>query len=156
MVRAERRKLVWGTTDQSVNIPAGQISNTNLLAALSVAGSSLLGVTVMRTHCRIMQLAAVAGTTTRVGFIIGRTSDVGINIAGQQDPSNPELDWMLLDRRTQDTNGAATNATQNWVYDLKSKRKMQELNQAYILAITNTTAAAVTYQLWARVLVALP
>jgi hypothetical protein len=33
---------------------------------------------------------------------------------------------------------------------------MQELNQAYILALSNSTAASQTYQIFARVLIALP
>ena len=154
--RSQRRKLVWATLDQSVTIPAGQISNVNLLAALSVAGSSLLGVTVGRTHIRIQATTATAGDLVRIGLVIGRATDVGINIPGQQDPANPELDWMLLDRRAvqgQETNVAGKPC---YSYDLRSKRKMQELNQAYVLALQDSGAASSTWQLWARTLVMLP
>ena len=159
-VRRPRRTLVWATTDQSVNIPAGQISNVNLLALLSVAGSSLLGCTVMRTHVRLMgsSLSGFASTDLlRVGIIVGRTSDVGINVAGQQDPSNPELDWRYLDRWTPSSSGAAVDTTQNWpMIDLRSRAKVGELNQAYILATSHSAAAARIVQIWARTLLALP
>jgi hypothetical protein len=157
---ARRRTLVWATTDQNVNIPAGQISNVNLLALLSVAGSSLLGATVMRTHVRIMQSSIGGQASTdlyRVGIIVGRTSDVGINVAGQQDPSNPELDWRYLDRWTPTSSGAAVDTTQNLpLIDLRSKAKVGELNQAYILALAHSAAAARLFQIWARTLIALP
>jgi hypothetical protein len=153
----QRRKLVWATTDQSLTVPTGQISNVNLLAALSVAGSSLLGITIMRTHLRVqIQTGGAATQLQRVGLIVGRVSDVGTNIAGQQDPSNPELDWMLLDRRQ--VLGQETNVSTQpcYTYDVRAKRKMQELNQAYILALSNNGVAGITFALWARVLIALP
>ena len=154
---AARRKLVWATLDQNVVIPTGTTSDINLLAALAVAGSSLLGVTIMRTHLRISQVATPNATTLyRQGLIVGRLTDVGIGVAGQVDPSNPELDWMYLDRRVADSSGAAANVTQNWFYDVRSKRKMDELNMAYILSQSHTSAGSVTLQLWARTLVALP
>ncbi|ALE29541.1 hypothetical protein A0R81_gp1 [Lake Sarah-associated circular molecule 4] len=159
LVRSQRRKLVWATTDQSVNIPAGQISNTNLAATLSVAGASLLGTTIMRTHLRI-EMTSIAGQATtdqyRIGLIVGRTSDVGINVAGQQDPSNPELDWVHLDRVIPTASGATVDSTQHWVLDNRSKRKMQELNQAYLLCLQQNAAAARTFNIFARVLFALP
>ena len=152
-----RRELVWATTDQTVNIPAGQISDLNLLAALSVAGSSLLGVTVIRTHVHIaIQTGLAAGVGWRFGLIIGRNTDVGVNVAGQQDPSNPELDWMYLDRVYGTFSGATADAQRLFEVDLRAKRRMQELNQAYLLCQTNTTAAAVNVAVWARTLLALP
>jgi hypothetical protein len=154
--RTQRRKLVWATTDQNVNIPAGQISNTNLLATLSVAGSSLLGVTIMRTHLHVLFVGIDPTHLPRIGLVVGRNTDVGINVAGQQDPSNPELDWMHLDRPIPTASGATIDSVIPYYVDNHSKRKMQELNQAYILAMTNTNAAAQAIQIWARVLIALP
>jgi len=152
---SQRRKLVWATSDNSVTIPAGQISNVNLLSALSVAGSSLLGITIIRTHLRL-QMPQSNAEFRRIGLIVGRATDVGINVAGQQDPSNPELDWMLLDRVGPSWSGATVDSQASMVYDLRAKRKMQELNQAYILALAPASAAANTIQIWARTLIALP
>jgi hypothetical protein len=110
----------------------------------------------MRTHL-VMQVNFPASTSLwRVGLIVGRNTDVGINVAGQQDPSNPELDWMLLRREMATFSGATVDAARVLEYDLRAKRKMQELNQAYILALSNSTAASQTYQIFARVLIALP
>jgi hypothetical protein len=93
----------------------------------------------------------------RVGVLVGRVSDIGINVAGQQDPSNPELDWRYLDRYTPTSSGAALDQTQNWpLIDLRSRAKVGELNQAYILAMSHSGAAARIVQVWARTLIALP
>jgi len=101
--------------------------------------------------------SGAAGTPAmRIGLIVGRNTDVGINVAGQQDPANPETDWMYLDKWFATFSGAAQDATTIFTLDLKAKRKLQELNQAYILAITNTTASPSTYLMWARTLVMLP
>src|SRR5258707_2950004 len=156
--RSRRRGLVWATTDQSVNIPAGQISNSNLLATLQVAGSSTLASTVMRTHLRIMVTGVTANQDTlqRVGLIVGRLSDVGINVAGQQDPSNPELDWLILDRRPWEASGAATDRAQDWGYDVKSRRRVGELYQTYLLCLSNAYADAQNYSIFAIVLLYLP
>ncbi len=156
-VRGQRRKLVWATLDQSVNIPAGNVSNTNLLALLAVAGSSLLGCTVMRTHVRITSMSgAVANDLLRVGLIVARVADVGLGVAGAVTAADPELDWMLLDRRV--VRGQLTNVDPRaeYEYDVRSKRKLQELNQAYVLSLVPSSAAASVWQLWARTLIALP
>jgi hypothetical protein len=136
---------------------AGQGSNVNLLAALSVAGASLLGVTVMRTHLALYVTTAVTlADELRVGLVIGRVADVGAGPpAGTISASDPELDWMLLrDEFATPTFGPQGSNTLE--YDLKAKRKMQELNQAYILALANSAGGSKTVKIFARTLLALP
>jgi hypothetical protein len=105
-------------------------------------------------------MTSIAGQATtdqyRIGLIIGRNTDVGVNIAGQQDPANPELDWMHIDRVIPTASGATVDSTQHWVIDNHSKRKMQELNQAYLLCLQQNAAAARTFNLYCRTLIALP
>jgi hypothetical protein len=110
----------------------------------------------MRTHLKVFFLNTTATQFPRLGLIVGRNTDVGINVAGQQDPANPELDWIHLERIMGTASGAAQDNQFVFQLDNHSKRKMQELNQAYILALNNPAAAAAVSQIWARVLIALP
>jgi hypothetical protein len=103
-------------------------------------------------------MTSISGAATtdqiRLGLAIGRVSDVGA--AGKLDPADPELDWMFLTRFVPTASGAAVDATQHWVFDLKSKRKLGELNQAYILAMSHNAAAARLFNVFARSLVMIP
>jgi hypothetical protein len=141
-----------------LTIANGQKANTNLLAALSVAGASLLGVTIMRTHLRLtVTSGGAAGNNFRMGLIVARTADVGSNVTGSVDANDPEADWMLLDRRFVYGQGTNVSPTPEYQYDIKAKRKMQELDQAYILSISAVTASVnLAFALFARTLVALP
>ena len=153
----QRRKLVWATVDQSVTIIAGAKTNVNLLAALSVAGSSLLGVTIMRTHVEIAPTTALTlGDGLRVGFLVARVADVGAGVTGSPDPSDPELDWMLWRHEHVTPLGIAPGGGDVLVYDIKAKRKMQELNQAYILSLLNSAGGSKTLYIQGRILLALP
>jgi len=139
---------------------AGDRSNVDLLAELEVAGASVLGVTIMRTHIRFTTAfanATAAGGLT-YGLLVDRKLDVGRNV-GPNPISEHELDWMLLDKYFPNNSGGLTQATANDVVtiDNRSKRKMQELSQAYLFSIllSGTTDSA-TPRIWARTLVALP
>jgi len=149
-----RRKLVWSTTDQSVTLIAGANTSLNLLAALSVAGSSLLGVTIMRTHLTLaIDTAVTAADRLRVGFVVDRVSEVGA--ASAITAADPELDWMLWRHETAaPTFGSGGSNVLE--YDLRAKRRMQELNQAYLLCITNSAGGSKTITVAGRTLVALP
>jgi len=152
-----RRALVWATTDQGVTLAAGASSNINLLAGLSVAGSSILGCTIMRTHCEISITSAVStGDELRVGFVVGRLAEVGAGVAGALTAATPELDWMLWRHECAAPTFGWTSANNQLVYDIKSKRKMQELSQAYILTLSNDAGISKTMQIQARTLIALP
>jgi hypothetical protein len=135
---------------------AGAGSNVNLLAALSVAGASLLGVTIMRTHLVLYVTSAVTlADELRVGLVVARLADVGAGPpAGAVSAADPELDWMLLrDEFATPTFGPLNNTL---TYDLKAKRRMQELNQAYVLALSNSAGGSKTVKIFARTLLALP
>ena len=156
-VRGARRKLVWATTDQSVTLGVGNSSNVDLLAGLEVAGSSILGCTIMRTHCELSLTTAITlGDRLRVGFVVGRAAEVGAGVVGALTAATPELDWLLWRHETAaPTFGTESNNNQ-LVYDIKAKRKMQELSQAYILALGNSVGASKTMTIQARTLIALP
>jgi hypothetical protein len=154
-----RRKLVWATTSTSVTPAANTVTNVDLLSNLKSAGSSVLGVTIMRTHIAIKGAAVALLDTWTYGLIVGRQTDVGVSLAlgTNMDPlGDNELDWMLNTRWFNQSNGAAVNSNQCWTVDNRSKRKMEEMGMAYIFSVTNDSAAANNFQLYARTLVALP
>ncbi len=156
--RSQRRKLVWATSNVTVAaLNAGGVADLDLGAPLEVAGSSLLGVTIMRTrlHYHVRDFAAVADQI-ETGMIIGRSSDIGVNVAGQVSAATPENDWMLLTVLDPVTSAAAVDAGARFDFDLRAKRKMQELNQKLVLSLFNNSAGAHTIDVFARVLVALP
>jgi len=63
---------------------------------------------------------------------------------------------MLYDRWLPDMEGGPFTDTHQVFVDNRSKRKMQELDQAYLFSIANTNAVAQTPRVFARTLIALP
>jgi hypothetical protein len=156
-IRSQRRKLVWSTTDQNVSIPAGNYTNINLLAPLATAGSSLLGITIMRTIYRLAVTSVISnGDAMAVGLIVVKASEIGANVAGAASPAAGELDWLWLTKYYSTSGSAVSTLESDMEADTKAKRKMQELQQAYSLSILNSVGIAKTVQVWARTLVALP
>jgi hypothetical protein len=153
-VRRPRRKLIWCTTDQTVTLPgvAPFVSVVDLLAELEVAGTSKLGVTVVRQHHRLESAFNGAQTFT-YGIGCMRLTDVG---GTQLQPlTNHDVDWMLLDRWQPSFSGAAADGQSYRAIDLRSKRRVDEMGQTLVLAMQGSILS-LTFQLWSRVLVALP
>jgi hypothetical protein len=86
------------------------------------------------------------------GLLIGRETDVGavINLAGDLGQ-----DWMYL-TRLMPANAQGAIGQEMYEIDLRAKRKVQELNQTMLWCLFNSTGAAITVNIFARVLVALP
>jgi len=153
--RGPRRKLVWAVTDVNLAIPAAGLSNLDLLAALEVAGSSTLGVTVMRTHITVQVPFVSATDNLTLGLIVGRAADLGAGL-GPNPASAPEDDWMWLERVPATASGAAVDVLRVIKIDSRAKRKMDELQMRYIVAFLNGNAAVANVRFYARTLVALP
>jgi len=148
-----RRKLVWATANTTVSVPAGGVLGVDLTGNLRTAGASVLGGTVMRTHANLLLAFATSADFWSIGMIICRDVDITNGI----DPNtNPGDDWMLSVQEFETTSGAATDVARNVHYDLRSKRKFEELEQRYGLMIANHTAAAHGVPLFVRTLIALP
>jgi hypothetical protein len=152
-----RRKLVWATQATGV-VPLAVGANvaTDLLFALHVAGASTLGATVMRTHVSLF-VDDWTTDTDRVdfGLIIGRRSDP---VAGLPLATEDELDWMLLRRLKPQFSGAVPDIGYTTDVDLRAKRKVQELDQTLLLVVGGASgiAAAMTFEIFSRTLLALP
>ena len=136
----------------------GTKQNIDLLANLKVAGSSVLGATIMRTHCSLSFSEASADTGQGViaGFIVS-DAPTTVNL----DPSTQfGLDWMLL--RPLGPSGTGNEivigTTLFWGHtiDLRSKRKIEELGEQYLLCLFNNGSGTVSVSRFTRTLIALP
>jgi len=152
--RRTRRKLVWVTSDQLVTVAAGTCKTASLVDQLHVAGASLLGTTIMRTHLSLQcEFAAVTDGTT-FGLIVGMRDEIGT--VRPDSTTQPEADWMWIQREWADASGAAINGTRQVLVDSRAKRKMDELDQVYLISLTNGNAAQQVYGVYSRTLLALP
>jgi hypothetical protein len=132
----------------------------DLLANLEVAGSSVLGATIMRTHSRIS--INWATTDASVGVLYGYIVNDAPTVTNL-DPSSPAqygFDWMLWDGMTpgnaDNTYVTGTVIATGRKVDLRAKRKIEELAEKYWFVLTNTGSNAVPVTVTTRTLIALP
>jgi hypothetical protein len=153
--RRPRRQLVWCTQDVTSTVATNTAGNLDLLSTFGVAGSSTLGITIMRTIVTLQIPYALATDTITWGLIVGRGDDVGTN---RPDPLSFGDDWMFNRREWIDTTGAAFAAgeLQKVTYDVRSKRKLSEQNQRYLFSWHNNSAGNKTISIFVRTLLALP
>ena len=111
----------------------------------------------MRTHLNLrVSFAALADTAT-IGLIVDRKTSLGAGLGPNPSlAADREDDWMWLARFWADTSGGALPIQKPYEIDSRAKRKMDEMGQAYLIALANGNAAAQTFGVYARVLVALP
>jgi len=154
----QRRKLVWATANNSHTVAAGGKFNDDLLANLEVAGSSVLGATVMRIHSRIA--ITCAANDAALGLFVGFIVDTAPTVTNL-DPSVAFGDnWMLLSEispsvgKNQMLNG--TSIFYGDEFDIRSKRKVQELGEKLFLCGTSAHSTSITIGTFTRTLIALP
>jgi len=159
--RPQRRKLVWATVQTTA--AALTVNSTggvgDLLANLRVAGSSVLGATVMRTHARLELSSAT--TDNAAGFVYGFAVDDATELGGTNlDLTSLGADWMLYDTVTPASSPSIMTVGTTFIWhrtiDLKAKRRLEELNESYRFSIKNEGGATADWSLFARILVALP
>ena len=155
----QRRKLVWATRDQSGStLAAGATARADLVNNLEVAGASTLGMTVARVH-----LALVINWTTTdatLGADVGILPSTTLQIASVVADTAVGEDWMLLTicppALCPNTTLVGTNLTGGIRFDLRAKRKLDELNQHLYFVITNPGSGSITWGIRARTLCMLP
>jgi len=158
----QRRKLVWATDFFNVTVAAGaKLPQRDLLANLEVAGASVLGSTIVRTHT---QWAITWLTSdTAPGFFYGYIVNTAPTVTNL-DPSSASAfgdDWMLHSTMAPgNVNRQAfvtgTNIFAGHEVDLRAKRKIQELSEKYWLVLANTGPAVLAVSGFTKTLLALP
>jgi len=160
--RSSRRRLVWATSFTFDAIANNANVNHDLLGNLKVAGSSVLGVTVIRTHLRF-SLQWPPLTNTFEGLAVGLcVQSMAAVTAGTVDLLQDE-DWALRDTFLPGTGmdnltNVVAAPVEGFTVDLRAKRKVQELNQSWCLAMSlqNSAGNTIPVSVFARTLVALP
>jgi len=158
-----RRRLTWaqfegtevvGVTGHSVNI--------DLLSGYKAATGDPNGTTIMRTHlCLGVTSAVVAGENFQWGLIVLGTNQVANSFATGTGPTDvatdPYEDWMIVGEEIALPTYGRQAANNRNCFDLRSKRKIDDLGRTYILSLSATTSAAsLNVRVFARTLLALP
>jgi len=130
----------------------------------AATGASSVGITIMRTHFWVLPHAPAAGDTFWVGQHIGDLNDVTANttnafVANPHD--DPYIDWMFAQKYEFDVNlriPIQHTSFAGAMVDLRSKRRMEEVQDALILVVYQDTVGTVakTYDVFSRTLIALP
>ena len=162
---SNRRKLVWSTVDTGLTVPlATGFQNLDLLTDLKVGGASVLGSTIMRVHLVFSPSSAVtANDGIYVGLGVFQQDDVGTFTAATganvvNANAQREVDWMMWEHRVATPTYGYESANNHIVWDVKSRRRLEELQQTLVFSYAPQGVATVpaTGLLTGRVLVALP
>jgi hypothetical protein len=148
--RSPRRTLTWLQNSGVETLAAGTGANRDLGAASS---TDALG-TIMRLllYVTVENWAAAADIIT-IGTVKGRAADIGTSPLLA---SMPGLDWSFMAPIYPESAGAAISVVQTYRFDLKSRRKVQEVDERYLVCFDNGSAASKTLQWFSRLLVAEP
>lgn len=145
-----RRKLVWARTPISttLTIAAGVTApfREDLLANLKTTlASGLLGVTVVRMRGLMTMKSGGQTSLIRQGVKVVDESDfVGASIIEDGPISSPYNDWMMIESYvTGDVDTNASEATCR-VFDVRSARKIDEVQQTLALYVQPTSGGAGT------------
>lgn len=172
-----------------VTLPMGgdtAAQSFDLLEDLARAGTSTLGATIMRTHMRLQVQSTAGGGLAnfprlRYGLSVDQRRNVSTGGAPALDISSANspagltndamaqylgVDWALLDTYIpmtmvsgKWTTSGTSNFYEGWFVDLKSRRKVQEVDQTWALAFyveVSGTDPAFQVSGFTRTLLALP
>jgi len=162
--RGARRRVTWAqfaTTGVGLGT-SGHSTNIDLLGQYRTAGGVVDGSTIVRVHITLAITSAVVANENftwglmTVGF--NEVAATFVTGTGPVDPiDTPYEDWMLLRHETAVPTYGRQAANQRLEHDLRSKRKIEDLGRTLILSVsTQTSAAALTADVFARTLLALP
>lgn len=155
--RGTPRKKVWVRhfIGESELLAGAGAYSLPLLSFEASYGAQLLGCTILRVRADLY----VESTVQSAGYLYGlrvATADVVADLApapAQAPGSMPHADWMAYGLITAGATGGFSHSED---VDVRSMRKLDELNQTLLLAVENAGADAVTWAGQMSILVALP
>ena len=158
-----RRRTSWARFDGSLVIAAvNQQTTVDLLNPWKTAGGPQVGITVARTHLRIIPVSGVpvANNSIHIGLLKGQFGDVGTNIVGAPNPSvDLNEEYRLWDKLVADDLGQLwPGGGAQAVYDIKSMTRLPQLEETYNLSVSSVSwpAFPLTIRVVASILVKLP
>lgn len=157
------RKRIWARETGSVTLAASANNSVDLMADFKTAygANAVLGGTVARIRGEIgIYPSATLDTVASwaVGIIVAPVGFAGDPI------TEPDADWMYYKRRGykvifKATGNAVTTSQSNpflWELDVKSMRKLEELQQQLYLVFSNGAGSATNIFYDASTLILLP
>jgi hypothetical protein len=161
-----RRKLVWGT----LSVPSTALASLagitpkSILANITTNGIGITGGTVMRTHVVLSLSCTDADTSPGAywGLAVLDNTMVGVDVPAPS--SSFGTDWMMntfLTPGTADNSigspiNAPTGVLYGKTYDIRSRRRLHEMNDDYWFCLFNAGSASMNYSVFIKALVALP
>jgi hypothetical protein len=143
------RRKVWALYDNSVAIVANTPNASSMTAVMEAAlGSELIGVTVLRIVGWVQAMGVIDCTH---GFAVLPNSALPAAISPV---GNSYLDWMFFRRIRAVAGQSLDSPSASYAFDLRSRRRIDEINQELIHAWEGPTAGS--FEIHARILVALP
>ena len=148
------RITTWARTTQVISLAAnGNYVAVDLLANFKADGGVQQGCTITRTHINMCTTNATAsGDAFSWGLLVAQNTDLGASLVGAPVPdADPYEDWSWWRFETACANTGGASAywpygnVVNW--DVKSQRKLDQIQQVYALIIKRQTVAAATLNL---------
>jgi hypothetical protein len=133
-----------------------------MLAGLEVAGTGIVGGTVVRQH--LMVSLASASTDTDPSWLWGTVMWPKTRVAANVPDviSDFYIDWTMIREVTPGTapqsfqNSGFTEFLYGGEYDIKAKRRITQMDESLFFCLYNGGTASGTYTIFSRTLIALP
>jgi hypothetical protein len=164
-----RRRTAWAeaTITPAAGPAIGQAVNFDLLGQFKTSSGdgNLAGHTVMATHLLLNVTSAVAaGDGFKFGVGVFGTNQVqtvpfafGASVVFLNPMDVPYEKWMFIQQRGAHPGYSFTGPNNNLPFDIRSKRKIAQIDQTLVLSVANTGAVAnLVLAIYARVLLSLP
>jgi len=150
-----RRRLEWARQQQgSAGVAAGATLTVDLLSTFQTAlGAQLIGATVQRTVIRFA--ATSVGTNVITNSTCGLIKEDVLYLGNPV--QQPNADWLWyagLD--SYEPGAAAGTAAYQGNWDIRSKRRLDALDETVLLVVRNASGFVLNVSFTASVLLALP
>ena len=164
--RRPRRKFIWSTLSSvATTTTAGSTTVINVLGDLeSAVGANLVGCTITRVrgHITFQALSAAPLLEATWGLVVVPASMVTTTELNPQ--VHPYLNWHILDQSAQPAAVSSGDLNHDWPVgllhreiDLRSKRKLENVEDQYTLAVNAATGTGpANWSIYLRTLVQLP
>jgi len=153
---------MWSTTQVNNTLIASGAQNVPIDLALDLvtAGVGVLGGTLVRTHLGLSLAAPIADGNPGVTYGIVVYDKAHVTVNQPSITSDVNIDWMIEKLCTPGTSDQSMTSSSSFLFgtqlDLRSKRRLHEVDDRPFLVILNNGTMSVTFSVFAKCLFALP